>query len=451
MPVDEPLEHVSEAFLCLPECDREKASRHVSLAERQAGAPEPIASVMPLDVRSAVVAGGGSIGASIAYALDRAGIRATIAETDEDEAERAYTYVARLADGAVEHGLISEEEADECRTRIGVVAGYDNLPPAEFAIEADCEDMAVKKQVFAALEKILPPDAILATDTSYLDIDEIAEAVSDADRVIGLHFSSPAHIMRLLEIARGKKSSDKALATGFDVAKRLCKIPVLAGGCGGFIGSRLLTRYREAADTVLMDGSTPWDVDEAMVDFGFPMGPYEAQDLAGLDIAYANRKRLAPSRDPNRRYIPISDRMVEEGRLGRKASVGWYRYPGGGGKVVDPLIEDLVREEAYFAKVTRREYSHDEIRTRLVCAMINEAAELLEEGIAASAVDIDLVTIHGHGFPRRRGGLMYYADILSPADVLRQIEEFAKEDPVAWKPSPLLRRLAESGGRFCDH
>ena len=226
--------------------------------------------------------------------------------------------------------------------------------------------------------------------------------------------------------------------------------PAPSGVRDGLIGDRILERCLEAADTLLMDGSTPWDVDEAMVEFGYEMGPYEAQDIAGLDVAYAKRKRQAPNRDPNRRYIPISDRMVEEGRLGRKAAVGWYRYPGGGGKVVDPLIEDLVREEAWFAKVTRREFSHDEIRTRLVCAMVNEAAGILDEGIAATADDIDLVTIHGCGFPRERGGLMFYADQIGAAALLKQIEAFAEEDPVAWKPSPLLKRLAETGGCFGD-
>jgi len=441
MPVDEAAQRDPE---------QEEALQHVSFAEQQAKAPEPIASVEPLDVRNAIVVGGGNMGASIAYALDLAGICTTIVETDEEAVERARANIARLADGALKRGLLSEEQANECKARIGVVTGYGNLPAAELAIEAAFEDMAVKKEVFAALEKALPADAVLATNTSYLDVDEIAETVSDPSRVVGLHFFSPAHIMKLLEIVRGTKSGDKALATGFAVGKRLRKIPVLAGVCDGFIGNRILARYREAADTVLMDGSTPWDVDEAMVEFGYPMGPYEAQDLSGLDIAYANRKRQAATHDPNRRYIPISDRMVEEGRLGRKTSVGWYRYPGGGGKVVDPLIEDLVREEAYFAKVTRREYSHDEIRARLVCAMINEAADILHEGIATRAADIDLVTIYGYGFPRWRGGLMYYADSIGAAEVLGQIEGFAKEDPVVWKASPLLRELAESGGRFDD-
>ncbi|WP_193175100.1 3-hydroxyacyl-CoA dehydrogenase family protein [Oricola nitratireducens] len=221
--------------------------------------------------------------------------------------------------------------------------------------------------------------------------------------------------------------------------------PVLPGA-----GDRILARYREAADTVLMDGSTPWDIDEAMVEFGFAMGPYEAQDLSGLDVDYANRKRQAATRDPDRRYIPISDRMVEEGRLGRKAGVGWYRYPGGGGAVIDPLLEDLVREEAYFAKVTRCEYSPEEIRTRLVFAMINEAADLLEEGIVESAWDIDMVSIRDLGFPSSRGGLLSYADAVGPENVLRQIEEFAREDSVVWKASPLLERLAASGQLFHD-
>lgn len=215
-------------------------------------------------------------------------------------------------------------------------------------------------------------------------------------------------------------------------------------------GDRILARYREAADTVLMDGSTPWDIDEAMVEFGFAMGPYEAQDLSGLDVDYANRKRQAATRDPDRRYIPISDRMVEEGRLGRKVGVGWYRYPGGGGAVVDPLLEDLVREEAYFAKVARCEYSHEEIQTRLVLAMINEAAGLIEEGVADSAGEIDLVSVRDLGFPRSRGGLLSYADQIGPKAVLRQIEEFAREDPVAWKTSPWLERLAASGQLFHD-
>jgi len=447
-PFDEAMRRERETFLGLRAGEQAKALRHIFFAERRARAPEPIASVKVPEIRRAVVVGGGNMGASIAYALDGAGIRTTILETDAEAAERAVANVARLADGAAKRGLLTAEAAAEVRARIPVVTDYAALPAAELAIEAAFEDMDVKKAVFAALEKALPADAVLATNTSYLDVDAIAAGVSDPGRVIGLHFFSPAHIMKLLEIVRGAKSGDAALALGFALAKRLRKIPVLAGVCDGFIGNRILARYREAADTLLIEGATPWDIDEAMVEFGYPMGPYEAQDLSGLDIAYANRKRQAATRDPARRYVLISDRMVQEGRLGRKTSVGWYRYPGGGGAVVDPLVEDLVREEAHFAKVTRRAFTHDEIRTRLVTAMINEAADILEEGIAAGAADIDLVTVHGYGFPRWRGGLMFHADQLGAAAVLSNVEAFAQEDPVAWKASPLLRRLAESGGTF---
>ena len=195
-------------------------------------------------------------------------------------------------------------------------------------------------------------DAILATNTSYLDVNEIAASIADPSRVVGLHFFAPAHIMKLLEIVRGDQTSDAALAVGFALAAKFRKIPVLAGVCDGFIGNRILARYREAADTVFMDGSTPWEVDEAMVKFGYAMGPYEAQDLSGLDIAHANRRRQAATRDPNRRYIPIADRLIELGKLGKKSGAGRYRYPGGGGKVEDPIVADLAIEESHFAGST---------------------------------------------------------------------------------------------------
>lgn len=248
--------------------------------------------------------------------------------------------------------------------------------------------------------------------------------------------------MKLLEIVCGSASSDRALATGFALAKTLRKIPVMARVCDGFIGNRILSRYREASDTLLMDGTTPWEVDEAMVDFGYAMGPYETQDLSGLDIAHANRRRQDATRDPARRYIPISDRMVAEGRLGRKTAVGWYRYPGGAGMVVDPLIEDLIREEAYFAKVTRREFTADEIRRRLLLAMMNEAADILAEGIANNAADIDLVTVYGYGFPRWRGGLMHYADTLGPKAIVAALNALSSEDGLVWRPSKVIKDCA---------
>ena len=210
-----------------------------------------------------------------------------------------------------------------------------------------------------------------------------------------------------------------------------------------FIGNRLLSRYREAADTVLMDGSTPWEVDEAMVAFGYPMGPYSLQDLSGLDIAYSDRRRQDALRDPARRYIPIADRMIELGKLGRKTGAGWYRYPGGNGRVEDPIVADLAIEEAYFARIERVDYTAQEIRERLVLAMINEAADLLEDGVASSASDIDMASVFVYGFPAELGGLMQYAQTLGAPRIVEQLTSLAREDPIAWKISPLLERRAE--------
>ncbi|WP_099864240.1 FAD-dependent oxidoreductase [Pararhizobium haloflavum] len=438
-----------ETFLELRQGEQAKALRHIFFAERGAKKPDSIAAE-PVPVDTVVVIGGGTMGAGIAYALERAGYTVTLVETDEGARERAEANVGRLFKDAVKRGLMAQEEADERQARITLVVGYDDLPPAGLAIEAAFESIEVKREIFGKLDEALPKHAILATNTSYLDVNEIAASTSRPERVLGLHFFSPAHIMKLLEIVRADKTSHEALATGFAVGAKLKKIPVLAGVCDGFIGNRILFRYREEADVLMMDGSLPWLIDEAMVEFGMAMGPYEVQDLSGLDISYAQRKRRAPTRDPNRRYIPIADRMVEEGRIGKKASVGWYRYPGGGGAVVDPLLEDLITEEAHFAKVTRREISPDEIRERLTLAMINEAADILNDGIAQKASDIDLVMVHGYGFPRWRGGPMHYADTIGAAAILDKIRAFERDDPVMWRPSPLIVNLAASGGRFAN-
>jgi 3-hydroxyacyl-CoA dehydrogenase len=449
MPFAQAMLEERQTFLTLRQGAQAKALRHVFFAERGAKKPAWV-EAQPVDVKTVVVIGGGTMGASIAYALDSAGYGVALVETDADAKERASHNVGRLFKDAVKRGLMSEDDAAKRQERIQLLVGYDDLPEAELVIEAAFESIEVKREIFSTLDRVMPAHAVLATNTSYLDVNEIAASTSRPERVLGLHFFSPAHIMKLLEIVRADRTSQEALATGFAVGARLRKIPVLAGVCDGFIGNRILFRYREEADILMMDGSLPWLIDEAMVDFGMAMGPYEVQDLSGLDISYAQRKRRAPTRDPNRRYIPIADRMVEEGRLGKKVGVGWYRYPGGGGSVVDPLLEDLITEEAHFAKVARRDVPDAEIRERLTLAMINEAADILHEGIAEKAADIDLVMIHGYGFPRWRGGPLHYADTLGAAAILARIEEFEKQDPVMWKPSPLIRELAETGGRFAD-
>jgi len=443
-PFAEALRQERETFIALRATDQARALRHIFFAERAAKAPDWL-DAEPQKVERAVVVGGGTMGAGIAYALLLAGIAVTVIETDADGAERARANVAKIIEASAARGLLAEDKRARIEAALTVSTDYADGASADLAIEAAFESMEVKKAVFSALEEALLAHAVLATNTSYLDLDEIAATLKSPSRLVGLHFFAPAHIMKLLEIVQGAATSHAALATGFDLAKRLRKVPVLSGVCDGFIGNRILARYREAADTLLMDGASPWQIDEAMVAFGYAMGPYEAQDLSGLDIAYANRKRQAETRDPNRRYIPIADRMVHEGRLGKKTGVGWYRYPGGGGKVEDPLVEDLVAEEAHFAKVARRDFTSEDIERRLLLAMINEAADILAEGIAQSAADIDLVTVFGYGFPRWRGGLMHHADTLGVDAILADLRVLETEDPVVWRPSAAIVACAERG------
>ena len=438
------------AFLDLRQGVQARALRHVFFAERGAKKPDGL-TTPPAPLDHAAVVGGGTMGAGIAYALLNAGLTVTLLETDSEAVARAQGNIDRIMDASLDRGLIDQIKADTHRARLSVTDDYALAKDATLAIEAAFESMEVKKAVFGNLQKHLPPDAVLATNTSYLDINEIARELDDPSRVVGLHFFAPAHIMRLLEIVNGEATGARALATGFALAKRLRKVPVLAGVCDGFIGNRILSRYREAADTVLIEGATPWEVDEAMVAFGYPMGPYEAQDLSGLDIAHANRRRQDTTRDPTRRYIPIADRMVELGKLGKKTGAGWYRYPGGGGKVEDPIVADLAIEEAHFAGITRRDFTEAEISERLVLAMVNEAANILGEGIAASARDIDLVSVFGYGFPRWRGGLMHHADTLGVDHIVSRLETLAGEDPLVWTPSPVLLHCRERGESLANY
>lgn len=438
-----------DAFITLRTSDQAKALRHIVFAERGARAPAWIEAA-PDEIAEVAVVGGGTMGAAITYALLNAGIGVTLLESDEAGVERAEQNVERIVEASQKRGLIDADGAEARRARLSLTDDYGRAATSDLAIEAAFESMEVKEDIFGKLQAAMRPGTVLATNTSYLDVDEIAAGIDDPARVMGLHFFAPAHIMKLLEIVRAERTSEQALATGFALARRLRKIPVLAGVCDGFIGNRILARYREAADMLLMDGATPWAVDEAMVAFGYAMGPYETQDLSGLDIAHANRRRQDATRDPERRYIPIADRMVREGRLGRKAGVGWYRYPGGGGKVIDPAVEDLIREEARVAQVERRRFDAGEIQHRLVLAAINEAAQILEEGIAEKAADIDLVTVHGYGFPRWRGGLMFHADSLGPAAVLAALNELASEDPLVWKVSPMIEDCAMRGIPFAE-
>ena len=447
LPLDAGLAAERATFLELRSSDQAAALRHVFFAERAAMGRGRDGGA---EVRSAVIVGGGTMGAAIAYALARVGVDVTLVETDTAGMERARGNVARLYADAVARGKSSPTAAEaEQAARLKFRVGYDGLPPADLAIEAVYEDLEVKRQVFAALDAALPETAILATNTSFLDVDRIGAGLGAPGRFLGLHFFSPAHVMKLVEVIRARETSAATLACVLRLAGRLGKVPVEAGVCDGFIGNRILTRYRQTCDVMLIEGATPWQVDAAMRGFGMAMGPYEVQDLSGLDIAHANRKRLGWRTKPGFRYVPIADRIVEEtGRLGRKTGAGWYDHDGG--QAPSELIERIVVEESARAGLTRRSFDDAEIVARATAAMIEEGLRILEEGIAARPSDIDLVLVHGYGFPRWRGGPMHFAERSGLPGLMRRIEGYAAEDPLSWAVPALLTRAVAEGRTLDD-
>lgn len=438
-------------FLELRQAPQARALRHVFFAERAATARSKRLGTAPADMSSAVIVGGGTMGAGIAYALDGIGLAVTLVEADAAATDRARAKLDHLFDDAVKRGKATPEQAAAGKGRVSIVTGYDALPPADIAIEAVFEDLSVKRAVFAALDAALPQTAILATNTSYLDVNRIFDGIRAPERCLGLHFFSPAHVMRLLEIIRADATSTQTLASAFALAARLRKIPVEAAVCDGFIGNRILTRYRQICDVMLIEGALPWQVDRALTDFGMAMGPYAVQDLSGLDIAHASRKRRNLRATPGIRYVPIADRMVEElHRLGRKSGAGWYDYPETGGGVPSDAVRALIVSASQAAGITRRAFTDREITDRAITAMIDEGLRTLGDGIARRAPDIDLVMVHGYGFPRWRGGPMHHADTIGLEALRARIAAYADEDPLSWTTPPLLEHLIASGRTLAE-
>jgi 3-hydroxyacyl-CoA dehydrogenase len=449
LPISEGLAQERKMFIALRGSEQAEALRHIFFAERAAAAR---AKEFPSDGRTistAVVVGGGNMGAAIAYALVNTKIGVTIVETDDASSARAKANIERMVDQGLARGIVSSQRAGEILNSVSYVVGYDNLPAAELAIEAAFEDFDVKLAIFAKLQAKLPKDSILATNTSYLDINQLAESIEHPEHFLGLHFFNPAHIMKLLEIVRGDRTSPSTLAAAYELAKRLNKIPVLAGVCDGFIGNRILARYRHAADVLLLEGALPSEIDQAMRSYGMAMGPYEAQDLSGLDIGYANRKRQKLRERADIRYVPIADRMVEDlKRLGRKTSAGWYDYSAEAKQSESPAVTELILQASRDAGVTRKSFSVEEIIERIILAKTSEAISILDEHIADRPRDIDLVLIHGYGYPRWRGGLMHAADKTGLAHIAERITVLAKADTLSWKVPALLQRMAQDGKTF---
>lgn len=424
---------------------------HAFFAERETARAPETRSAKPRPINSIGVVGGGTMGAGIAVAVLDAGLPVTMIERDDEALARGRKHVEKVYDGLIAKGRITQDAKDATMARLNGSTSYDALAQADLVIEAVFEDMAVKHAVFAELDRVCKPGAVLATNTSYLDIDDIAAAISRPQDVVGLHFFSPANIMKLLEIVVPSKVADDVVATAFDLAKKLRKVPVRAGVCDGFIGNRILAVYGQAAHAMMEDGSSPYQIDKALRDFGYPMGPFQVSDLAGGDIGWATRKRRAATRDPRARYVQIADRLCERGWFGQKTGRGYYLYPDGARiGTPDPEVEAIIDGERARAGKTPRSFSDAEIVRRYLAAMINEGANVVHQKIALRPLDVDVTFVHGYGFPRYRGGPMHYADTVGLPTILADIREFAREDPVFWQPSPLLVELVDKGANFAS-
>lgn len=430
--------------------DQSRALRYAFFAEREASKiPDIGKDVAPRPVASAGVIGAGTMGRGIAVSLADSGLPVTVAETSQEALETGLAEIAKLYDGMVRRGRIDEAEKDRRLARITGAVGFDALGAADLVIEAAFEDLDVKKQIFAELDAVAKPGAVLATNTSYMDIDAIAAVTRRPADVIGLHYFVPANAMRLLEVVRPAEAAPDAIATGMALAKMTGKIGVLARVCHGFIANRSRLPLVREATFLVEEGASPAQVDAVLTGLGMPMGPLAVSDLSGLDVSWRMRQSLAADRDPEERYMHLADRMCEQGRFGIKAGKGWYRYEDGGRTPIpDPETEAIAIAVAREHGTQRRVISDDEIRERCLYAAINEGAKILDEGIAARASDIDVMWLYGFAYPRWRGGIMYTADEIGLGKIHGRVQEFHAAHGKLWAPSPLLARLAAEGGFF---
>ena len=399
------------------------------------------------DVRSAGIVGAGTMGAGIAMSFANAGIDVRLIDASQDVLARAAATIAANYDVQVERGRLTREAADERARRVARTQSFEDLADVDVAIEAVFEDLAIKREVFAKLGALCRADAILATNTSTLDIDAIASAAPHPERAIGMHFFSPAHVMKLLEVVRGGSTSRATIDAAVALAERLGKVPVVVGNCDGFVGNRMLLGYKREAEFVVLEGATPERVYKALETFGFAMGAFAVGDLAGIDVGWrAKQERIKRGAAPPFAVTDLPDALVMAGRLGQKSGRGYYRYePGDRKPLADPEIDVLVAAERARLGIIARNPGDEEIVERCVYALVNEGAHILHEGVAESAADIDTIWANGYGFPRARGGPMRYAQDVGLSAVLARIREFARNDPVFWRVSPALERAAEIG------
>ena len=431
--------------------DQSKALIHVFFAEREVakipGIPKDIAQ---LPVNRVAVVGAGTMGGGIAMVFANAGIPVLLKETSQAALDLGMTTIRNNYANSVKRGRFTQLAIDENLARIRPTLSYDGFGEVDLVVEAVFEGMALKKQVFGELDGVARPGAILASNTSTLNIDELAAATSRPALVIGTHFFSPANVMRLLEIVRGKATSKEVMATCLALAKKLGKIGVLVGNCRGFVGNRMFGPYRREAQFLVEEGATPEAVDHALYNFGMAMGPLATGDLAGLDVGWRIRKEYAETQAAGVRQPLVEDRLCESGWFGQKTGAGWYKYDEARRPLHNPDVDKLIARVRQEAGITARDISPHEIVERTVYALVNEGARILEEGFALRAADIDIVYIHGYGFPAYRGGPMSYADTVSLWNVYERIRELEKLHGKLWAPAPLLKKLAEQGKTFAE-
>ena len=431
--------------------DQSKALIHVFFGEREvAKIPDVPKETAQIPVESAAVVGAGTMGGGIAMVFANAGIPVLLKEADQAALDQGLSKIRKNYATSVERGRFTQEFVDERLKLIQPTLRYDGFERVDMVIEAVFEGMALKKEVFAQLDRVCKAGAILASNTSTLDIDEIASTTSRPDFVIGTHFFSPANVMRLLEIVRGKKSSKEVIATTMQLAKKLGKIGVLVGNCRGFVGNRMFHPYVRESVFLVEEGATVEAVDKALYDFGMAMGPLAVGDLAGLDVGWRIRKEYRHLEKPGIRQAMAGDRLCELGRYGQKTGAGWYKYDEKRRAIPDPEVTNLVRQWAAEAGIPQRQISTNEILDRCVYALVNEGARILEEGYALRAVDIDIIYLNGYGFPSYRGGPMWFADTVGLEKVYDRVCEFQRQHGSLWEPAPLLAQLAKQGRSFAD-
>ena len=421
-----------------------RALQYVFFAQRQAAKIKDLPKESPSrTIERAGVVGGGTMGRGIAMVFADAGTPVTLLEVSTKARDAAIAAVAKSYDNMVSRGRLDRAAADERIARITGATDYADLATADLVVEAVFEEMGVKKDVIAKLDTVVAPDALIATNTSYLDVNELAAASSQPERVLGMHFFSPANVMKLLEVVRAAGTSNTALATVMPLAKRLGKIPVVSGVCHGFVGNRMLQVYQREANRLLQEGATISQIDKAIFDFGLPMGPFAVRDLAGIDVGWRMRKAFGIGRTQDKRYSAVPDLLCERDQFGQKTGIGFYAYEDGRKATGEnPLVAELAAAEAAELGIARRDIDDTEIVERCIYAMINEGATLLDEGIAQRPSDIDIVWLNGYGFPAYRGGPMFYADTIGLETLVDRLNNFAVAHGPEWTPAPLLTRLA---------